>query len=435
MIVAEARKGWERMSAPKDRPRRYGRLCVSLLLVASASTLAASAYSSSAGKPTVRQAAQRPLQSEVFRNGEAGFVVTEFAYSVADAKDTGACPRGMTAGVRGLIEALAKTPAGQMKPAENPQAYERRLSRAVNTAPGGQNLCMNPELGSPDPGWRMVSGRNVKIDGIDLDGKDSAKGKRPAAGTCSHQEFTGTDGTRGIDNQFYRMIGCTTGFQSNAQGNGFQTEMYTGSWGILMTLKGVDDLRNDPEVEVGFYANADPIQLSANRAALPYATYAAEQDPRYRAVTRGRIVDGVLMIDPVDMRFHNVVNAMKDDRELRAARIRFKFTPDGGLEGFLAGYTPVEKMYDLQFGARSSRNAKGELAPLPQRLNTSMGRAGALGNSCTGSYAALYEAADGDRDPKTGRCTSISTQYKVRLVPAFVIDARTQSVNSSLTLR
>ena len=110
-------------------------------------------------------------------------------------------------------------------------------------------------------------------------------------------------------------------------------------------------------------------------------------------------------------------------------------TPDGGLQGYLAGYTPVEKMYDLQFGARHSKNAKGELAPLPQRLNTSMGRAGALGNSCTGSYAALYEAADGDRDPKTGRCTSISTQYKVKLAPAFVIDARTQSVNSSLTLR
>lgn len=423
------------MGATNERSTRRGRLFVGVLLVASASTLAASAYSDPKSKPPGGQAPKRPVQTEVFHNGEAGFVVTEFAYALADAKDTGACPRGMTAGVRGLTEAYSKTPAGQMKPGENPQTYERRLTRAVNTAPGGENLCMNPELGGPDPGWRMVSGRNVKIDGIDLDGQDSGPGTRPAAGTCSHQDFTGTDGTRGIDNQFYRMIGCTTGFQSNAQGNGFQVEMFTGSWGILMTLKGVDDLKNDPDVEVGFYANADPIQLSANRSALPYATYAAEQDPRYRAVTHGRIVDGVLMIDPVDMRFHNVVNAMKDDRELRAARISFKFTPDGGLEGYLAGYTPVEKMYDLQFGARHSKNAKGELAPLPQRLNTSMGRAGALGNSCKGSYAALYEAADGDRDPKTGRCTSISTQYKVKLAPAFVIDARTESVNSSLTLR
>lgn len=422
------------MSGIQDVRRRYGRVCLSLVLAASATTLAANAYSSVSGKPASAEPARHPLNNEVFRDGKAGFVVTEFAYAVADAKDTGACPRGMTAGVRGLVETLAKTPAGSMKAGETSQGYERRLSRAVNTAPGGENLCMNPELGGADPGWRMVSGP-VKIDGIDLDGQDSAPGRRPAAGTCSHQDFTGVDGTRGVDNQFYRMIGCTTGFQSDAQGNGFQTEMYTGSWGILMTLKGVDNLRNDPDVEVGFFANADPIQLSSNRNALAYATYAAEQDPRYRAVTRGRIVDGVLMIDPVDVRFHNVVNAMRDDRELHAARISFKFTLDGGLQGYLAGYTPVEKMYDLQFGARNSRNAKGELAPLPQRLNTSMGRASALGNSCTGSYAALYEAADGDRDPKTGKCTSISTQYKVRLAPAFVIDARTQSVNSSLTLR
>src|SRR3546814_5933777 len=44
----------------------------------------------------------------------------------------------------------------------------------------------------------------------------------------------------------------------------------------------------------------------------------------------------------------------------RSAQIRLKFTSDGGMEGFLAGYTPVEAMYDLQYGARHSRNAKGE---------------------------------------------------------------------------
>lgn len=77
-------------------------------------------------------------------------------------------------------------------------------------------------------------------------------------------------------------------------------------------LKGVDDLRNDPEVEVGIYANADPIALSASRAALPFATYAASQEQRYRAVTRGRIVNGVLTIDPVDFRVPNVLRAGAD---------------------------------------------------------------------------------------------------------------------------
>ncbi len=373
------------------------------------------------------------LQREIVRNGEAGFVVTEIAYALGpDAKDSGACPAGMTAGVRGLIQAYAKASPGQRKDGETQDAYERRVSLAVNTAPNGQNICMNPEAASPDPGWRMVSGSNLKVGGIDLDG--SGSGKR-AADTCAHGDFAGSHGERGIDNQWYRVIGCTTGFQSTGQANSWQIEMYTGSWGVLLSLKGIDDLRNDSDVAVGIYASADPIQLSADRKALAFATYAVHRDARYRATTRGRIANGVLTIDPVDVRFHSVVNSMTDDRVLRDARLRLTFTADGGMEGYLAGYTPVEDMYNVQFGARISRNAKGELALERLRLQTSIGRAGALGHTCNGAYHAMYQAADGHRDPATGRCTSLSTQYRIRLAPAFVVDARTQSINSPLTLR
>lgn len=372
--------------------------------------------------------ADADLMREIVRNGEAGFVVTRISYSLGpDAKDSGACPNGMNGGVRGLIEAYAKSPAGQRKPGESDRAYQGRLNMSVFTAPNGKNLCMNPEAGAPDPGWRMVSGK-VPVDGLDLDGQDG--GRKPAAGTCAHENFQGTHGERGIDNQFYRMIGCTTGYQSTGQANGFDTEMYTGSWGILIRVRGIDDLRNDPDVEVGIYANADPIELSAARTALPYATYAAMQDPKYRATTRGRIVDGVLTIDPVDVRFVNYVNSMKDDRILRDARLRLRFTPDGGAEGFLGGYWPIESAYDLSFGSRSSQAAKGGLAPERLRIGTAMGRAGALGHSCHGAYFALQAAADGHRDPATGRCTSISTQYRIKVAPAFVVDAKTQSVNT-----
>lgn len=401
------------------------------VLIADVSTERAAQAAAPAAQPSAPEGGPT---DEVFRKGEGGFVVTEIAYGLGtEGKD--ACPNGMTGGIRALIEAYAKTPAGQKREGEEEQRYERRLSTAVSTTADGKNICMHPELGAPDPNWRMVADRNVKAEGIDLDGQDSAPGKRPAAGTCAHRDFQGTHGERGVDNQFFRVAGCTTGFQSNAQGNGWQTEMLTGSWGIVVSLKGVDDPRNDREVEVGIYANADPIQLSAARAPLSYATYAVEQNPRYRAVTKGRIVNGVLTIDPVDVRFHNIVNSMNDDRVLRDARLRLTFTADGGMEGYLAGYTPVEDMYNLQYGARASKNAKGELAPERQRILTSVGRSGALGHSCQGAYQALYAAADGHRDPATGRCTSISTQYRIRLAPAFVVDRATQSINAPLITR
>lgn len=34
-----------------------------------------------------------------------------------------------------------------------------------------------------------------------------------------------------------------------------------------------------------------------------------------------------------------------------------------------------------------------------------------------------------------GHCTSISTQYRIRIAPAFVVDAKTQSVNAPLAMK
>lgn len=429
------------MSIRPDRRnwRRAGQFalasgCVALggLLVANAP----SAQESMQPSPrVVAQALSADADKQIVRNGEVGFVVTEFAYALGpDAKDSGSCPDGMTGGLRALMEVYKETPGGLQKPGESPGAYEGRLERAVSTAPDGRNLCLHPEAGHPDPNWRLVDGRNLKVEGIDLDGQASTGSGKPAAGSCAHEDFQGPHGERGIDNQFYRVVGCTTGFQSNGAANGWQTEMYTGSWGVLMSLKGVDDLVNDPDVEVGIYASSDPLQLSANRKALGFATYAVHQNPRYHAKTRGRIVEGVLTIDPVDVRVLNVVAAMYTDRVLRDARLRLTFTPDGGMEGYLAGYTPVDDMYDVQYGARSSRAATGELAPQRRRASTSVGRAGALGHSCNGAYHALYQAADGHPDAN-GRCTSISTQYRIRVAPAFVVKKSTQSINAPLATR
>ena len=209
-------------------------------------------------------------------------------------------------------------------------------------------------------------------------------------------------------------------------------EMLTGSWGILIAFSGVDDLRTDDNVRVGIYANADPIALSPGRAPLPYATYAMDQDPRFRAETRGRIKDGVLTTDPVDVNFHWVVNSMHLERPLQHARLQVTLSPDGVLSGYLAGYTPVQAMYDMQYGYRNGKNGAGELSPLPLRLHTGNGAAHVLGHTCQGAYYALQQYADGDLDPKSGQYTSISTQYRIAAIPAFVVDVATQSSNAKL---
>lgn len=358
-------------------------------------------------------------QSNLIQDGKAGFVIADIEYALTDlAGSELACPDGLS---MGAFQAYAATPEGQQREDESDQEYRQRVFTAVNPFGGGDgpNLCLNPEAGAPDPHMHPVASAAPAY-GIDLDGTDARTGS-VAAGTCAHNDFRGVDGGRGIDNQFFRAVGCTRTFQPGGQANDFASEMLTGSWGILLALEDVQDLRNDDNVVVHFYANADPIQLSPSREPLADVTYAAGQDPRYQATTRGRIVNGVLTSEPVDARFHYTVNAMRLDRPLNDARLRLTISADGAMEGYLAGYAPVEEIYDTVFGFRTGRTADGELAPVRARAGSAGGYAGTAGHTCNGVYHALRQMADGDRDPETGECNSISIQYRIRAVPAFVI--------------
>ena len=371
--------------------------------------------------------------AQTAKNDQLGFVVSHIAYALSkDASETGACPNGMTKGYANPGDVFVDHPELRQQEGELEDKYNRRVYGQAMNDPSIKNLCLNPELGKPDPNFRTVTGKDVPTDGIDLDGQDSHIKGTPVPGSGAHDDFRGLNGERGVDNQFYRLVGCSKSFQSTGQSNTWEVEMYTGSWGILLTLKGAGDLHNAKDVEVGIYANADPIQLSPTREALPNATYAAEQDPRFRATAHGRIVNGVLTTDPIDVRFHWIVNSIHLERTLTKARLHMTLTPDGGMEGILGGYTPLDDLYNFQYGCGNGKDAKGDAAPLRLRTVSSIGQARVLEHTCNGAYYAMKQLADGDCNVKTGQCTSISTQYRIKAIPAFVVDAATHSVNSNL---
>jgi hypothetical protein len=352
------------------------------------------------GKPEVRS-------SSFLRDGTAGFVVTHFRYALGkDSVVSGDCPAGMS---KNVLEIFAETPGGERQAGESDEAYAARLktgSEIYSRTDDGKSFCTSPELAPIDTYYRTL-GANTWKEGIDIDGK------------------------QGVDNQFYRAVGCNKSFQSDGQSNAFETEMYTGSWGILIELGDVDDLANDSNVKVGIYANADPMQLSPTRQALSFATYAKSQKDTYRAESNGRIRGGVLSSDPVDITLVNVVNGMHLKRVLRDARIVGTVSKDGVIKGVLAGYAPVVAQYDLQFGYRNGTDFNGQLANPKLRLGTAHGAAQVLGHTCQGAWQALHGLADGHPDPKTGRFTSISTQYIFEAAPAFIVDVDTRSVNET----
>jgi hypothetical protein len=371
------------------------------------------------------------VQSNAPPNGPAGFLVSHVSYALSkDAGETGACPDGMT---QGNAEIFSLSPEGHRHAGESDEDYGRRVEQGaevLGTAANGQNLCMNPEAGRPDPHFHTVTGKDVPAEGIDLDGQDSHINGKAAPGTCPHDDFRGMNGERGVDNEFFRVVGCSKSFQSTGGSNTFEIEMYTGSWGILLTLKGVDDVHNSRDVEVGFYSNADPIALSPTREALANATYTTDPDPRFRSMTHGRIVNGVLTTDLVDVRFHMIINSIYLERPLQDARLRATFTPEGGMEGILAGYTSIEDLYDVQYAFRNGKDAKGGPARSALISHSANGQARVQGHTCNGAYYAMKQFADGHRDPRTGQCTAISTQYRFKAIPAFVIDASSQGAHA-----
>ncbi len=361
------------------------------------------------------------------QRSEAGFVVTDIAYALGKEDEQSLiCPAGMSQSMR--LDVIDPATGKTITPAEAEKQFMQRMRDTTQPHP-----CLNPEKVGPDPLFRVMRLSKVNAFGIDIDGHASGAQAKATPGTCAHEDLLGVDGKPGVDNQFFRLVGCVPGYRSSAMGNQFATEMLTGAWGILIRLKGVDDLRNDDHVEVGIYANADPIELSANREALPHVTYAASQDARFRAMTSGRIKDGVLTTTPVDVRFHKITNGMYLERPLREARLQVSMNEDGSLEGYLAGYTPIEDLYDFEFAFRNAKDAKGvplDLMRTPR--NSASGRSRGLHYTCNGVYHALHELADGHPDASTMKCTSISTQYRLKAIAAFIVDVKTESLNDAL---
>jgi hypothetical protein len=286
----------------------------------------------------------------------------------------------------------------------------------VDPCPGGFNLgplerqmqgdpfaddCNDPTA-NHDARFQTVSAAG-RFDGFDLDQHVSRK-EAPAEGECAHDDFVGPDGHGGIDVQMWRALGCIRGFQPGEIADlVIDGAVKTGAMTIAIELRDLDDERNDEAVQVQVLASLDAPPVGGDGSVLPYGTVSAHPDPRYLGeVATGRVVDGVLIAGPMEVRVRLNIQIVAGDLTLRHAWIRAELLPDGTTVGQIAGYQPVEEVYDI-FG-RQAGYAGAE----------------ALSYTCTGLYAAVTAEADGDFDPVTHTCSSLSVAYRFAGIPVFV---------------
>lgn len=261
--------------------------------------------------------------------------------------------------------------------------------------------CAHPEA-NVDPRFQTLVAPG-RLDGFDLDGHVSTRAS-PIEGECPHDDFDGLSGERGYDFNLWRALGCIRGNQpGEAQDTIIDNSVRDGSSTLLIEVTGVDDVENDDSVHVRVYGSTDAPPTAADGSVLPYGTLSAHPDERYHGTDApGSIVGRLVTAGPADIRWRFNIQIVEADLSLRDAWIRLEIREDGTASGQMFGYTPVDEMYEI-FGRQAGRAG-----------------ADALGYTCSGLYAALQQNADGDFDPETGTCSSLSVAYRFEAVPAFV---------------
>jgi hypothetical protein len=264
------------------------------------------------------------------------------------------------------------------------------------------NVYTNP-TSTPDPGLVGVSG--TIAEGLNLDG-DVKTG------------FTSPTGEKGIDNNFYKTLGCWKTYRGPPRLSSgaltFNDSMRNGSWTtvIVVSGKGADPM-NDKNVKVGFYASDDKMVKDGNGNIARDYSFRIKPHAKYEGIVPARSVNGrIISTRPADIMLRNP--AYDRDLELLRARIDLTIQPDGALKGYVGGYRPWEPIY------RGWVNARG---PVIEALTWVQ---------LPAVYYALKRNADYSPKGSKGEKTHISYALRVSAIPAYVLTPDAAKVASSV---
>ncbi len=257
---------------------------------------------------------------------------------------------------------------------------------------------INP-FAAPDPGFQQVTGKIAE--GFDLDHNAKTGG------------FSSPDGQHGIDNAFYRVMGCGLSYRGVAyQGylsNRGNDKMLDGLYTMVVRISGSQNPRNDRNATVEIGYSPDPVVKDATgRPAEGYSFRMATsaQYTRLKATIRGGVVE-TEQVAQLRVPAFAWYETNRGEALFQKGRVRLVMEPDGGLSGLLGGYRDWRDVYAKDTFNVPSGGQSRETTYYQNQI---------------GFYYALKRNADGIPDPKTGENTAISTAYRFLGRPAFVVD-------------
>ena len=233
--------------------------------------------------------------------------------------------------------------------------------------------------------------------GLNLDGKIGPK------------DFTSPEGEKGIDNAFYRVTGCNTGFR----GPDGQVQLFANKFmqrfvfdRMMIEISGVDNLENEPSVDVTIYRGRDPLVLDATGDSVAPGGSQRIDDTFGKPLIQhlhGKIENGVLTTDPVKNGIWawQIESGHPKSLQIKDMRLRMKLSPTNA-DGLLAGYFDVDTLYGWVTGYATHHLAYDRL-DAPE------------------FYWAMRRNADAYPDPKTGENTALSSAISLDMTQVFIV--------------
>ena len=318
----------------------------------------------------------------VIKNRSIGYVLTDeywAIYQTAEGKDE--CPQGLQKmGPREQFRAMFPEDGTKRTVVETQLMREAQIWNPTDD--------YKEQFPFPEAGGKYSYGVNLN-------------------GTFGPNDFTSPDGEKGIKNQLYRALGCNEHFRGP---DGVQFALTNKMVRIVpynrlvLELTNVDDLGNDPDVNVTIERGLDTLLTDGTGdLIIPGGTQRLDGRFAKKYIQRlhGKIVNGMLMTDQTDIRIMHTQNDNASEEFYRAGTFRLKVS-EAGAEGILAGYNDIDRMY---YG-------------MNRNLGTYFQAYGRLTSQSL--YKKLRELADGYPDPKTGKNTAISSAMTMLFKQVFI---------------
>ena len=325
--------------------------------------------------------AQNAELPAIVKDGKIGYVLTHRYWAVHQTPEGKVeCPKGFNDGPREQFKQLFPDDGVKRTMLDTHLMREARQ--------------WFPDMSEEQFAYKEATGK-VSY-GMDLDGKVGA------------EDFTGPDGVKGVDNQLFRAIGCTSQYRAPSNLIYFFENKYLGQFNtnrFMIEISDVDNLTNDDDVTVKTYRGRDDLLADATGASyVPGGTQRvdARWGKQFQQTFKGKIVDAVLVTEGQDLTIPwSATFDTNGFHKFKGLRFQLNLTPQRA-EGVMAAYVDVAAFYHhLNTSWSTHHQSYGQL-------------------SAPSLFRALHRLADGHPDPKTGQMTSISGAINVRFTQVFI---------------